>query len=497
MFDVLAPDFVQDALYNSEKRRSEHAVVCQEATRTSVLNAIRAWADSAASTNQICWLSGPAGTGKTTVAHTIAAEYDQRGRLAASFFLWRKTGDRDDINKLVSTLAYQIVQNVSVAKEGLEKHLGLKNDSQEPFAVLRDRLWKISIEDRLSKLLTNRSILNSGSLVPNLLIIDGLDECSSREGIHRLIQWIRKNKTPFRFLLTSRPELDIKLSFISGRHTNVRTLSLTESEDDIRKYFVEQLEKVWPIQQRLEEYGPPHWPLNSDLDKLVEKSEGLFIYAATAIRYIKEDNPSKRLEDVLVLHTGLDYLYVQVIEVARKRQYFDIVMGSVMYLRYPLSVDDLSAILATLNKYLTSAGICSALRGCHSILSFGAGEIIEPRHASLRDFLTDQSRSMTLFLAPATCHGRLMLGCLSVITRAFSDGTAAAKYPLVSWYHHACFFLTTSANVGDGLREMRQKAQELVKKMDLNWIRSWMIQAWQWVAIPDFQVDLPPSKVQE
>ena len=39
-----------------------------------------------------CRLSGTAGTGKTTVAHTIAAEKDRRGRLAASFFFLEKNG---------------------------------------------------------------------------------------------------------------------------------------------------------------------------------------------------------------------------------------------------------------------------------------------------------------------------------------------------------------------------------------------------------------------
>ena len=110
-------------------------------------------------------------------------------------------GDRDDIDKLVA-LAYQIAEKISLAKEGMEEILGLRND-QEPLKVLRDRLSKISLEDRLSKLLSNESIMNANPSA-DLLVIDGLDECSSREGICRLIDWIRKNELPFRFLLTSR-----------------------------------------------------------------------------------------------------------------------------------------------------------------------------------------------------------------------------------------------------------------------------------------------------
>jgi hypothetical protein len=142
-----------------------------------------------------------------------------------------------------------------------------------------------------------------------------------------------------------------------------------------------------------------------------------------AVRYIGEGSPQKRLEDILRLHKGLDYLYVQVIEEAKKCEYFDIIMGSIMHLRYQLDIDYLSQILLTLNEHLMSPGIHIALRRCHSILVIpNDNSKIEPYHASLRDFLTNKSRLETLFQAPATCHGWLMFGCLSAITRAFSDG---------------------------------------------------------------------------
>ena len=492
MFEVLANDFVPDALYHSEKRQSEHAVTCQLETRTYVLGAIRAWANSSITDgSQVCWLSGPAGTGKTTVAHTIAAEYDERRRLAASFFFWRKTGDRDNINKFVATLAYQIAKKIPLAKERMERNLRLKDD-EEPLAVLIDRFSKTSVEDRLSKLLISESITN-----PYLVVIDGLDECSSLEGICRVVEWIRRNKLPFRFLFTSRPEPEIKTCFTDAPPTDVLALSLTESEADIRKYFVKHLERVWPTRRRKEEHGPSQWPSQSDLNRLVEKSEGLFVYASTAIRYIgdSEGYPSKRLGEVLELHKGLDPLYTQVIEEARKQDCFNIVMGSLMYLRRPLSVDKLSIILVTLNEHLTSAGIFSALRRCHSILSIAEGRTINPYHASLRDFLTDKSRSTALFLAPATCHGRLMLACLLAITKAFREGTSGPRYAFVSWYYHACAVLITRSGDSDGLEEMTDEVQKLVKKIDLAWIKSWLIEVFNREEVSSIKFKLPSTKV--
>lgn len=57
------------------------------------------------------------------------------------------------------------------------------------------------------------------------------------------------------------------------------------------------------------------------------------MYAATAVRYIGgKGHPENRLADVLELHKGLDPLYTQVIEEAKKWDHCDIVMGTLMYL---------------------------------------------------------------------------------------------------------------------------------------------------------------------
>jgi hypothetical protein len=198
VFDLLRPHVVWSALYNSAQRsRARRHMPTRDPDQN--ISEVRSWADS--TTPLVCWLSGPAGTGKTTVAHTIAKEYDERGQLAATFFFWRKTGDRDDINKIVSTLAYQIAEKIPSAKERMEENLILKDASSGC-----PPLSQLSLEDQLSKLL----ITNVNPTDPNLIVIDGLDECASRKGICQLIEWIRKNKPPFRFLLTSRPEPEIK-----------------------------------------------------------------------------------------------------------------------------------------------------------------------------------------------------------------------------------------------------------------------------------------------
>ncbi|KAF8629825.1 hypothetical protein AX14_011087, partial [Amanita brunnescens Koide BX004] len=276
----------------------------------------------------MCWLSGPAGTGKSTVARTIAKEYDEREQLAASFFFWRNT-DRADIKKLVPTLAWQIARDSEIlpAKQQMEK---AQKKSRVP-------LHELSLENQLSTL---RRLADPTG--PNLIVIDGLDECASQDRIIRLIDWLRKNRLPFRFLLTSRPEPNIKARFAyrqGGRLIEVLSLSLTESKDDIRKYLVEELEKIRQNNLVFPGHVSSDWPPKPYIDELVKKSEGLFMYAATTVRYIGgKGYPQTLLEDVLKVHDGLDPLYSQVIREAKEWKYFDIVMGALMHLQYPLPI---------------------------------------------------------------------------------------------------------------------------------------------------------------
>jgi hypothetical protein len=61
-----------EAASNSYGKR--HDTLCLDGTRVGVLNEIRAWAEG--DTEQyIYWLNGMAGTGKSTIARTIADKY--------------------------------------------------------------------------------------------------------------------------------------------------------------------------------------------------------------------------------------------------------------------------------------------------------------------------------------------------------------------------------------------------------------------------------------
>ncbi|KAG6914915.1 hypothetical protein DXG01_014463 [Tephrocybe rancida] len=491
VFDLLRPYFVPDALYNSAQRSLEYAVTCQLETRHKILHDISMWADDPTGP-RVCWLSGRAGTGKTTIAHTIADKYDSKGRLAATFFLWRSTGDRDEIRKVVPTIAFQIAEKSHLAKEGMERAL-LKESS------LSEHLSQLSGFDyQLSKLLIHAPDHLVGH---SLVIIDGLDESVSPERVEDLIKKLCQMNLPFRFLLVSRPEDYIKsaLADVWNHKDILLRLTVEESRDDVQHIIVTGFLPIW--QHQIEAEGLPTWPIKQDITALVEKSQGLMVYAALAMRYIcdRRGDPKKRLKDVLSGHDGLDILYHQVIKAAKQYDYFDIVMGSLLYLQYPLSTNNLSSLLlSTEEPYdsLNIKNIYGALNGCHSVLIVPEDDQpITFHHASLQDFLTNQKRSKDLFYAPMTYHAQLMICSLEAITAAFSSGTDASKYALIAWHHHSCCFLS-AVNANNHIPEgLEHKAMDLIKNIDLEWVKSWLTKALFWAGIPYLRVEWASGKV--
>jgi hypothetical protein len=79
--------------------------ICQPGTRERVIKEVLEWAEGD-NVCLICWLHGPAGSGKSMIAHTIAERL--RHKLAASFFFSRGKAGRSDTATFFPTLAYQI-----------------------------------------------------------------------------------------------------------------------------------------------------------------------------------------------------------------------------------------------------------------------------------------------------------------------------------------------------------------------------------------------------
>ncbi|KAH8588047.1 hypothetical protein B0O99DRAFT_498139, partial [Bisporella sp. PMI_857] len=97
------------AAFNSFDRQQDPT--CLPDTRVDLLQELCDWADGE-DKRCIFWLSGLAGTGKWTIARTIAQRYCKKDRLGASFFFSRGGGDVGHAGKFFTSIAVQLANNI-------------------------------------------------------------------------------------------------------------------------------------------------------------------------------------------------------------------------------------------------------------------------------------------------------------------------------------------------------------------------------------------------
>src|SRR5436305_2082871 len=165
---------------------------------------------------------------------------------------------------------------------------------------LRDQ-WRQLILRPMSRLEAN-SFRSSYILI---LIIDALDECEGENDIQTILQLlveVRSLKTvQLRIFLTSRPEIPIRHSFChipTAEHQDfiLHNISPAIVNEDISKFFKHRLNLV-----AQECFLDADWPGEQAVRRLTQNASGLFIWAATACRFIREGKrfAPKRLDTIL------------------------------------------------------------------------------------------------------------------------------------------------------------------------------------------------------
>jgi hypothetical protein len=464
VFDILKEHVALNASYNSRERELEHATVCEEGTRRGVLDNISAWS-TAPNGHPICWLQGPAGTGKSTVAHTIAKQCDDVGMLAFSFFFSRAKQGRSVTTHFLSTFAYQLAKSFPAVQAPMRQ--ALVADPSIPSQSLRDQMIKLIIYP----------VLNVGGPIPPMVaVIDGLDECGEEVLLQELIQLLvnTTNQFPFRFLFASRPEVHIQQIFqLPSIQPRSYFLSLRDfsSLDDVRTYLRRHLSEVRERESQVMANVPRPWPSQRELQVIVKQSEGLFIYVSTLVKFVadKHGRPQDKLCAALAVHRGLDPLYDQVLSEARKYEYFERVVGTIVYLREPLSMGGLGQLLQ-----LHSTCIQLALRGCQSIFTIPITETesVRPFHASLKDFLIDDNRAKGHFLDPIVHHGSILVDCFKSIRIYAENGAGGGdhlEYACRSWAYHFSMVLGYPIAIDSDM-------VIFMEKMENEWLKFWMYQ---------------------
>jgi hypothetical protein len=129
-----------------DSHNDSHNARCLPITRTELLDDIATWANSKDG-ESIFWLRGMAGTGKSTIARTVALLFTDCGQLGARFFFKKGEGDRGNASRFFTTIATDLVAHEPGVVPGIRK--ALDEDSKIADKSLKDQFEKLILQPLL------------------------------------------------------------------------------------------------------------------------------------------------------------------------------------------------------------------------------------------------------------------------------------------------------------------------------------------------------------
>ncbi|PYH28219.1 NACHT and WD40 domain protein [Aspergillus neoniger CBS 115656] len=455
-FVLLNLHIAEGAFYNSFANR--HMDYCLPNTRSEFFSQVSEWIKS--SNKSIFWVNGMAGTGKSTIARTVARDCESQGLLGATFFFNRNERDRADARHLISTITRQLITRYpELGPAVLDVLKGTPNIASQ------------DIQNQFEKLL----YLPLTTITPDenrftVIILDALDECNGDDDLRLILRLVSKlqgiESVQLRIFLTSRPEMPIRLGFSENKnHLDLVLHELPKPviEHDIRVFLDYKLSEI----QR-ERSLPLGWPGIEKRERLVQMAVPLFIFAATACRFIKEGkHPKKHLESFLESQNAgksqMDKIYLPILQqfLGNNEDEFDNIIedfqnivGVIILLANPLSIQSLASLLKVKADYISEA-----LDSLHSVLYIPGDQETPVRilHLSFREYLL--TKKSVFHVDEQGTHNKIALHCLRLMKDHLKQNicklenygilhedinpqmikehlTADLKYACRCWVHH-------------------------------------------------------------
>ncbi|ESK90274.1 NWD2 protein [Moniliophthora roreri MCA 2997] len=418
---------------------------CHPDTRTEMLGTLSEWIDSHTPPIRVYWLYGFAGVGKSAIAQNLAEKYAGK-RLAAAFFFSRNDLTRDSLVPFVASIAFQICKSNTSLKDVLGSKIieALRADPH---------IFHTPFENQFRKLISEPCLEldpEEWEKLPNLIVIDGLDECINAQSQERLLAIIREVVTAFRpipliFLVCSRPEPQIRGAFDHEDFVAILGYLVLESSDmghrDIilKRYLLDHFRILQKKHRALRHEGAL-WPGGDAVNRLVKLADGQFTFVVTVIKYIDtgDDQPQDRLNTILRIrgegesdspYSALDLLYHQILSTCSE---WEKVYSILRLLVTPhetagLHLERISwrtPAMITLLLNFREGEVTTLLSRLHSVLQIPDDDdsTIRIAHASFTEFLRDPHRSgghhtpMMTKSEYCDCVATLLLRTLSGLT---------------------------------------------------------------------------------
>ncbi|KAG8708632.1 hypothetical protein FRC09_001120, partial [Ceratobasidium sp. 395] len=393
---------------------------CYANTRTNIIDELVNWAQNSNVGSRLAWVHGPAGFGKSSIATSVCLRLDGQNALASSFFCKRDIPELRDPRRVLTTISYGLALRWEAYRAAvvdiIDKDWELHSKHIQPLYVLL-------VKNPLKYL--DEAGRPTNTLV---IVIDALDECGdivTRRHLLTCLRGMLRLEPQLRLIVTSRPDQDIQ-DFFGSMGANLCTkydLLQVEygAQADIRILINDHLSDVTPADG---------WPSNA-VDELSLRSNGLFVWAVTACRFILGGfDQTKRLNQILAsmqtdnVSVDLDILYATVVEnsapddASDNMKYITNCLGAVIVTaaHTPLSIPNLAQLLG---ERIPDQILNRTLESLSSVLYVDQkqGNVVRVLHHSFMDYITDSSRSKDLCVDLKRQNTILAECCLEVMNK--------------------------------------------------------------------------------
>ncbi|KAG8724333.1 hypothetical protein FRC09_020066 [Ceratobasidium sp. 395] len=388
---------------------------CTQNTRQLVLRRLQDWASDPKGA-KVYWMNGMAGTGKTTIAYSFCRILEASNQLAASFFCSRSLPECRDVTRITPTIASQLSRFCRPMTDNLSRVL--END---PDTCVR------GVMTQFEKLISEPMWQVKDKLPPGLpiVVVDALDECSEHGDARLFLSVLLRfaQDLPIKFFVTCRPDSTALTKLTDRGEMSYSLLHLHDIEQslvqaDIATYLADELK--------------PMQATPTQIHELANKSGALFIFAATAVRYLGLDKPSidhqTRLDVLLGVsrnlsnkaYKPLDLLYTVILSNVLEdedlepwdKENIRLLLHTVVCAREPLALEGLARLLQLADVNQAQRAIDPLRSVLHMDEHSG---LVSTLHASFPDYMLTAERSKEFFCDQAKHHELLSQRCFETM----------------------------------------------------------------------------------
>ncbi len=345
----------------------------------------------------------------------------------ARFFFHGSDSTRNNVENLVATLVSQLLHDIPDLEQIIIPRI-----QRDPLIFTK------SLETQFDNLIfqpLNQLKHRIALECTPVLFFDGVDKSKNHDDQIHLIRVVAnlmvKNKFPAIAFFASRTESHINAVFKELAILNM-TLQLPldahyQPDHDIGRFLDTSFAKI----RNTHQFGdrlPSDWPATPDVQKIIDKSSGQFIYPSLMINYISMPNrhPAEQLEIVCGRRgydgnspfTQLDTFYLNIFSGIEDFGETSLILAWVILSR-SCNFDACAEFLG-----LKVDDIYLSLTSLRSVIDFDEHGIIRFFHASIPDFLLDENRSGIFHIDRTAWSTKFSIRAMEFLKSNGSRGTS-------------------------------------------------------------------------